>query len=62
MRSPRAVLAYFGFIHGTALGFGNASPVALGYLLIALICLGFAWQGQYARVETPEDAIAEPGD
>ena len=57
-----AVLAYFGVINGTALGFGNSASVALGYLLIALICMGFAWQGQNEPVAVPEDAIAEPGD
>jgi AGZA family xanthine/uracil permease-like MFS transporter len=57
-----AVLAYFGVINGTALGFGNSSSVALGYLLIALICLGLARQGLYAPIEAPEDAVAEPGD
>lgn len=34
-----AVLAYFGFIHGTGLGIGNSAPVALGYALIAGVCL-----------------------
>jgi len=57
-----AVLAYFGVINGTALGFGNSAPVALGYLIIALICLGFAWQGQNEPIMAPEDAVAEPGD
>jgi AGZA family xanthine/uracil permease-like MFS transporter len=57
-----AVLAYFGIINGTALGFGNSSPVALGYLLVALICLGLTWQGQNQPVELPEDAVAEPGE
>jgi adenine/guanine/hypoxanthine permease len=57
-----AVLAYFGVINGTALGFGNSSQVALGYLFIALICIGLAWQGQYSPIEAPDDAIAEPGD
>jgi adenine/guanine/hypoxanthine permease len=57
-----SVLAYFGVINGTALGFGNSSSVALGYLLVALICLGLARQGLYAPIEAPEDAVAEPGD
>jgi adenine/guanine/hypoxanthine permease len=57
-----AVLAYFGVINGTALGFGNSSPVALGYLFVALICLGLAWQGQNQPIELPEDAVAEPGE
>jgi AGZA family xanthine/uracil permease-like MFS transporter len=57
-----AVLSFFGFIHGTALGFGNSAPVALGYLLMALICGGLYLQGQAAVVDLPEDVVAEPGD
>ena len=34
-----AVLAYFGFINGTALGFGNSAGVALGYLLLGGMCM-----------------------
>ena len=34
-----AVLAFFGFINGTALGFGNSAPIALGYLLMGGLCL-----------------------
>ncbi|MDE2516742.1 MAG: hypothetical protein KGL12_12000 [Rhodospirillales bacterium] len=34
-----AVLAWFGFINGTALGLGNSAGVALGYLLVAGMCL-----------------------
>jgi adenine/guanine/hypoxanthine permease len=37
-----AVLSYFGFIHGAKLGIGESSGVALGYLLLAAICWGFA--------------------
>ncbi len=46
-----AVFAFFGFINGTALGFANSAPVALGYLVLALICGGLAHTGQIA----PED-------
>ncbi len=35
-----AVLAFFGIINGTALGFGNSAMVALGYLIVAFICFG----------------------
>src|SRR6266571_2940590 len=45
-----AVLAFFGFINGTALGIGNSAPVAFGYLLVALICLGLSLQGQYVPI------------
>ncbi len=34
-----AVLAFFGFINGTGLGFGNSAPIALGYLLMGGLCL-----------------------
>jgi AGZA family xanthine/uracil permease-like MFS transporter len=54
-----AVLAFFGFIHGTALGFGNSAPVALGYLLVAVLCLGFAMQEQQAPAIAEERAAAE---
>lgn len=36
-----AVLAYFGFINGTQLAIGNSAPIALGYLVLGAICLGF---------------------
>jgi len=55
-----AILAYFGIINGTALGIGNSMGVALGYAIIAAICLGFFFQTE--PIEIPEDAVAEPGD
>jgi adenine/guanine/hypoxanthine permease len=55
-----AVLAFFGFINGTGLGFGNSAPVALGYVLLAALCLGIG------RVRQPQDAPilveAEPAE
>ncbi|HTZ37334.1 MAG TPA: hypothetical protein VMB84_14980 [Stellaceae bacterium] len=57
-----AVLAYFGVINGTALGIGNSLPVALGYAIIAAICLGFQMQGQSATVTLSDEAVAEPGE
>src|SRR5271154_7059675 len=54
-----AVLAFFGFIHGTALGFGNSAPVALGYLLIALVCAGLSMQGQYTPIIPDDEEMAE---
>jgi adenine/guanine/hypoxanthine permease len=57
-----AVLAFFGFIHGTALGFANSAPVALGYLVMALICSGLYLQGQVTAVDIPEDVVVEPGE
>ena len=35
-----AVLSYVGFIHGAKLGLGESPQVALGYLLLALVCWG----------------------
>jgi adenine/guanine/hypoxanthine permease len=57
-----AVLAYFGVINGTALGIGNSASVALGYVVIALICAALYFQGQTVPIEAPDDAIAEPGE
>jgi adenine/guanine/hypoxanthine permease len=52
-----AVLAFFGFINGTALGFANSAPVALGYLLLGLMCLGLS---RYPAAATlPMEALAE---
>jgi hypothetical protein len=53
------VLAFFGFIHGTALGFGNSAPVALGYLMIAVVRGGLALQGQHQPVIADDEAVAE---
>jgi adenine/guanine/hypoxanthine permease len=38
-----AVLAFFGFIHGPAIGFGVSPGIALGYLMMAGLCLGFKY-------------------
>ena len=54
-----AVLSFFGFIHGTSLGFGNSAPVALGYLFVAVLCLGFLVQERDAPVVRQEEATAE---
>src|SRR6266436_5167853 len=54
-----AVLSFFGFIHGTALGVGNSAPVALGYLIVALVCAGLSMQGQYAPIIADDEELAE---
>lgn len=36
-----AILSYFGFIHGTQVGFGVSPAIAVGYLLMAALCFGF---------------------
>ena len=43
-----AVLSFFGFIHGTSLGVGASTPVAIGYLLIAAVCLAIGWRNRGA--------------
>ncbi len=56
-----AVFAFFGFINGTALGFGNSSGVAVGYLLLAVICLICARSSQAVPVIDPvlPDGVAQ---
>src|SRR5271156_4044452 len=39
-----AVLSFFGFIHGTVLGVGASTGVAIGYVLIGLTCVALGWQ------------------
>jgi AGZA family xanthine/uracil permease-like MFS transporter len=56
-----AVLAFFGFIHGTALGIGNSAPVAFGYMLVAMICAGLTMQGQYTPI-IAEDEVADAAE
>jgi AGZA family xanthine/uracil permease-like MFS transporter len=41
-----AILAFFGFINGTGLGFANSAPVALGYVLLASVCVAVGRVGQ----------------
>ena len=36
-----AVLSFFGFINGTKLAFANSAPIALGYAVLAVLCIGF---------------------
>jgi adenine/guanine/hypoxanthine permease len=54
-----AVLSFFGFIHGTSLGVGNSTPVAVGYLIVAGVCFVLSRQN-YPEVIIPDElAIAE---
>jgi hypothetical protein len=52
------VLAFFGVINGTALGFGNSSSVALGYLLVAAICLGMRYYRAPVSLPIDDDSVA----
>ena len=54
-----AVLSFFGFIHGTALGVGSSIPVAVGYLIVAGVCFAFSRQSYPAEVVLLEEAVAE---
>jgi len=54
-----AVLAFFGFINGTALGFGNSSSVALGYLLLGIICFGLTRHPEAVAGPIAADAFSE---
>ena len=53
-----AVLSFFGFIHGTSLGFGASTQVAIGYVLLGLVCVAVGWQyrGQALPADTPAEA------
>jgi AGZA family xanthine/uracil permease-like MFS transporter len=53
-----AVLSFFGVINGTALGFGNSSGVALGYLLIALICIGMRYYSAPVPLSVSDETLA----
>ena len=44
-----AILAFFGFIHGVQLEFAASPLVALGYLLMGVICLFVAWREEPAH-------------
>jgi len=54
-----AVLAFFGVINGTALGFGNSAMVALGYAIVALICLGMRYYTAAEPLVLPNEAAAD---
>ena len=54
-----AVLSFFGFIHGTALGIGSSAPVALGYLIVAGVCAVLGRQTYPAPMVLAEEAAAE---
>jgi AGZA family xanthine/uracil permease-like MFS transporter len=47
-----AVLSFFGFVHGTQLGWAQQPIVSLGYLLLAAVCLGFAQSERAAQARS----------
>ncbi len=59
-----AILSFFGFIHGTHLAWVASPQVALGYLLLGAICMGFALRGEQAgRVtETLSEGVSSASD
>jgi adenine/guanine/hypoxanthine permease len=56
------VLSYFGFIHGAALGVGSSTPVAVGYLIIAAVCLAVGRRQLPQTIRMAEHATAEGED
>jgi AGZA family xanthine/uracil permease-like MFS transporter len=54
-----AVLSFFGFIHGTSLGIGTSTPVAIGYLLVAGVCFVLSRQDHPEVILSDEHAIAD---
>jgi AGZA family xanthine/uracil permease-like MFS transporter len=59
-----AVLAFFGFINGTALGFANSPDVALGYAIIGVFFLGMTRLPVSAEHPNLEEVMhaAEPAE
>jgi AGZA family xanthine/uracil permease-like MFS transporter len=55
-----SVLAFFGFINGTQLAFGNSAPVALGYLVLAITCIVFG-RTSIKMVQQPVELEASEG-
>jgi uncharacterized membrane protein len=55
-------LSYFGFIHGTSLGIGSSTPVAVGYLIVAGLCLAVGRQHLPQTIAAIEPAPAEGED
>lgn len=54
-----AVLAYFGFMHGPAIGIGVSPAIALGYLLLAGLIFAFGYL-PYAEAEESESIEPVP--
>jgi AGZA family xanthine/uracil permease-like MFS transporter len=55
-----AVLTFFGFMHGEAVGIGNGLSVALAY---AVVAVGFFAYGKYGTVSMPQEMpLAAPAE
>lgn len=54
-----AVLSFFGFIHGTALGIDSSAPVTLGYLIVAGVCVVLNRRTYPAPIVLADEAAAE---
>ena len=57
--SAGAVLSFFGFIHGTALGIGSSVPVALGYLIVAGVCFVLSRQTYEVPIVLAEEIATD---
>jgi AGZA family xanthine/uracil permease-like MFS transporter len=53
-----AILSFFGFIHGVQLDWAASPMVALGYLLLAAICLGVSMREESAVTATTKAAAS----
>ncbi len=52
-----AALSFFGFIHGEAVGFAVSPGIALGYLLMAALCFGFAYLPYEATAPSAAEGV-----
>jgi adenine/guanine/hypoxanthine permease len=62
-----AVLSYFGFIHGEQVGLGVSPAIAVGYLLMAVLCFSYSYMlydEQVPVTEQPGEVYADavPGN
>ena len=56
-----AILSFFGFIHGAQLDWAASPMVALGYLLLAAICLGVSMREESAQTATAKTTPSAQG-
>ncbi len=53
-----AILSFFGFIHGVRLAWASSPTIALGYVLLGVICLAVAWREERAAAAAALSARA----